>query len=147
MADNQPKKNLVTDHMPDLLPGETELGQYEVAIARCTTSGWTATIPPLKATITNYRLMLQPQTRRPYTPASIPSTYITRVSDVLLGSRAGVRVSLKTGQDLYMYISMRQGGKFTEALTIMLTSPVGSAFKHHPAQRDLRRLIQFIRQL
>lgn len=131
-----------------LLEGEHYLGEYQIAIARYTASGWTATVPPLHAAVTNYRLILQPQTRRPYEPASIPSTYITKVCDVSLGPRQGLLVGLKTGFDLYLFISWSSGEKLSTALRAMLTSPVGtSAFNHHPRQRDLRRLIHFIRQL
>jgi hypothetical protein len=127
-----------------LLPGERKLGQYQVAIARYTTpSGWSPTVPPISALVTNYRLVLQPQTRRPYTPASIPSTYITKVGEVDLGQyHHGVRICLKTGHELYLLISWSQGNAMTHSLETMLTSPVGITLKLNT--RDLNRLIRFI---
>lgn len=130
-----------------LLTGERKLGQYQVEIARRTPNGWVPTVPPLNATVTNYRLILQPQTRRPYTPASIPSTYITQVRDVQLGRRAGVRINLKTGHQLNLFISWSRGGRLTDTITTMLTLPVGDAFKNRPAVRDLKRLIATISEL
>lgn len=133
---------------PVLISGENPLGEYQVAIARYTQSGWTPTVPPLNATVTNFRLILQPQTRRPYEPASIPSTYITKVCDVTLGHRSGLMVVLKTGHQLYLFISWSNGGKLSDALHTMLTSPVGAnTFHHNLRQHDLKRLIRFISQL
>src|SRR5512143_4142032 len=114
----------VTNPPIPLLPGELQLGEYQVAVARYSQSGWTPTVPPLNAMVTNFRLILQPQTRRHYNPASIPSTYITRVCDVMLGHRSGVLVDLKTGHQLYLFISWSNGSKLSETLHTMLTTPV-----------------------
>ncbi len=130
-----------------LVQGETKLGEYQVAIVRYTSSGWVASVPPLYVIITNYRLILHPQTRRPYPPASIPSNYITKVVEVELGQRPAVQIALKTGHQLFLFISWSQGTELTETIKIMLTSPVGNTFKHDPALRDLNRLIAFIQRL
>jgi hypothetical protein len=137
----------VLDEKALLLPGEHKLGQYQVAIARYTTStGWSPTVPPLNALVTNYRLILQPQTRRPYTPASIPGPYITKVVEVNLGEHHhGLRIALKTGHQLYFLISWSQGSDMSRNLETMLTSPVGNTLKIKP--RDLNRLIRFISRL
>ena len=127
--------------------GETKLGQYQVAIVRYTASGWVPTVPPLNAIVTNYRLILHPQTRRPYPPASIPNTYITKVSDVELGQRPAVKIGLKTGHRIYLYTTWSEGENLTETMMTMLTSPIGNTYKLHPAQRDLNRLIRFISKL
>ena len=110
-----------------LLAGEYKLGKYQVEIVRHTASGWAPTVPPLNALVTNYRLILHPQTRRRYAPASIPSTAITQVSDVMLNHRQGVRILLKEGLRLYVVVSWSQGDELTSTIKIMLTSPLGSA--------------------
>lgn len=130
-----------------LLDGEHKLGQYQVEIIRHTTSGWAPTVPPLNALVTNYRLVLHPQTRRRYAPASIPSTAITQVSDVMLNHRQGVRIVLKEGLRLYIVVSWSQGDELTSTMKTMLTSPIGNAFSLSPAQEDLDRLIEFIKRL
>lgn len=130
-----------------LIQGEHTLGHFEVEIVRCGENGWVPTVPPLDALVTNYRLILQPQTRRRYEPASIPNSYITRFSELELGRRSGVGIALKTGHQLYLYVSWVQNNPFTEALKAMLTTPSGNAFKDHPAERDIQRLIQFIQQI
>jgi hypothetical protein len=127
--------------------GEIKLGQYQVHVVRYTSTGWVPTVPPLNAIVTNYRLILHPQTRRPYPPASIPNTYITNVSDVDLAQRAAVKISLRTGHRIYLYTSWTAGENLTETLTAMLTSPIGNAYELKPAQRDLNRLIRFISKL
>lgn len=127
--------------------GEKRLGLYQVQIARPLTDGWAAAVPPLNAMVTNYRLILQPQTRKPYEPASIPSTYIVKVSDVTLGHRNGVLVALKTGHQLNMYIALDQVKKFTKDLRHMLTPPMRGHFATDLAERDIQRLIEFINRM
>ncbi|NWG15063.1 MAG: hypothetical protein HXY41_00370 [Chloroflexi bacterium] len=134
--------------LPTLIPGEHLLGQYQVTIARYTLSGWTSTVPPLNAAITNFRLILQPQTRRPYAPASIPSTYIVKVCDVLLDHRPAMFISLKTGHRLYLFAWWSQGETLADALRAMLTSPIGSTSFHHQLRHaDVERIIRFISRL
>lgn len=130
-----------------LLAGEYKLGTYQVEIVRHTASGWAPTVPPLNALVTNYRLILHPQTRRRYAPASIPSTAITHVSDVMLNRRQGVRIALKEGLRLYVVVSWSQGDELTNTMKVMLTSPLGSAFTSSPDHQDLDRMIQFIKRL
>lgn len=131
-----------------LLPGETVLGEFQAQIARCSGSDWVATIPPLAATVTTYRLILRPQTRRPYQPASIPSVYVTEVVDMPLRRRMGVRVCLKTGHQLNLYAGYSLSGSLSETLRAMLTSPIGAPrFRPRLSRRSLHRLIQFIDKL
>lgn len=130
-----------------LLAGEYKLGQYQVEIVRHTASGWAPTVPPLNALVTNYRLVLHPQTRRRYAPASIPSTAITQVTDVMLNHRQGVRIALKEGLRLYVIVSWSQGDELTSTMKIMLTTPLGNAFTASPAHQDMDRLIEFIKRL
>jgi hypothetical protein len=127
--------------------GEIKLGQYQVAIVRYTTTGWVPTVPPLNAYVTNYRLILHPQTRRPYPPASIPNTYITQVSDIELAQRPAVKICLKTGHRIYLHTTWSESDNLTETMMRMLTSPIGNSFELKPAQRDLNRLIRFISKL
>ena len=72
-----------------LLKNERVLGEYQVQIARPSRSGWVGGIPPLQATITNRRLILVQQTRRPHPPASIPYTYILKVARTYGADRTG----------------------------------------------------------
>jgi len=137
----------VWDEDAILLPGENKLGQYHVAIIRRTQSGWVPTVPPLNALVTNYRMVLQPQTRRQYKPASIPSYSITHVSEVELGPYRGVRIALKTGLRLYLTVNWSQGDELSSTIKAMLITPIGKTFTLKPQQSDLSRLIQFISEL
>lgn len=130
-----------------LLRGERKLGEYQVSIARYTPSGWSATVPPLNLMVTTYRLVMQPQSRRPYPPASIPSTYVMTIEDVEFGQRRGIQIALKTGHQINMFINWNQSAQLMSQLKEMLISPVGSAFKKKPAENDINRLIRFISSL
>jgi hypothetical protein len=127
-----------------LYPGENPLGQYHVAINRRTTTGWAPTVPPLTALVTNFRLILYPQTRRRYKPASIPSTYIVQVTEMDIGHYRGFRILLREGLKLYITVSWSQDRDLGEALKTMLTVPLGNRFSRAPSIQELQRLIQYI---
>ena len=130
-----------------LLAGECKLGRYHVAILRHTSTGWVPTTPPLNMLVTNYRLLMHPQTRRQYQPAVIPSTFIIQIGKADMGYHQGVKISLKNGMRLYLTINWSEDEDLTEAVTKMLTSPLGNTFIPHPAEQDLNRLIAFISDL
>lgn len=130
-----------------LLPGECKLGRYHVAILRHSSTGWVPTTPPVNILVTNYRLVLHPQTRRKYQPAVIPSTFITQVSKAEMGYHKGVRIGLKNGMWLYLTINWSESQELTEAVKKMLVSPIGNTFIPNPAQAELNRLIEFISRL
>jgi hypothetical protein len=123
---------------------EDQLGFYQAELARLTDSGWSPTIPPLYITITNFRLILVPQTRRPYPPASIPSNYITRVWHIGDQHRDGIALALRTGHELYMFADLRNCMGLERDLKTMITTPIRHRFSHHLAQRDISRLIRFV---
>jgi hypothetical protein len=130
-----------------LLPGECKLGRYHVAILRRTSSGWVPTTPPVNMLVTNYRMLLHPQTRRQYQAAVIPSTFITQVGKAEMGYHKGVRIGLKNGMWLYLTINWSESQELTEAVKKMLVSPIGNTFIPNPAQNELNRLIEFISRL
>jgi hypothetical protein len=136
----------VWDENALLLAGESKLGRYHVAILRRTSSGWVPTTPPLNVLVTNYRVLMHPQTRRQYQPAVIPSSFITQVGKTEMGYHKGVTIGLKNGMRLYLTINWSEDEELTEAVTKMLTSPLGT-FIPHPAEQDLNKLIAFISRL
>jgi hypothetical protein len=128
-----------------LLDGELSLGQFQISIMRYTPGGWVPTVPPLQATVTNYRMVLQPQQRRRVEPASIPNTFVTRVQDVLLDGRVGVAVHLKTGHQMHFVSLGGAGESFSECVRQMLASPIGNRFEDELEARALLLLIARIR--
>lgn len=130
-----------------LKAGEKQLGQYLVQIARPTTSGWVAGIPPITATITNRRLILIPQTRKPYPPASIPGMYILKAVDTMLGQRRAVQIRLKIGYNLNLFVGWGQSDEFAGHLKTLLTPSVGTRYVHALPQKDIVRLIEQISKL
>jgi hypothetical protein len=134
---------VATSDIP-LLEGEHRFGQYQLQIARLTATGWVATVPPLTGTVTNCRLILKPQTRKPHPVASLPATYITKVSTVNLGQRNGVLIVLKVGYQLNIFVGWGQVDRFTADLTKMVTPSVRTRFIPNLPQDDLMRLIEAI---
>lgn len=129
-----------------LVEGEQKLGLYQVQIARLTASGWVATVPPLNALVSNARLILLPQTRKPYPPASLPKTYITGVIPVALSARQGVQVLLKTGYEINMYIAWSQGESFLEATRLMLMPALRARYVKSLPQQRIQHMIEAILQ-
>ncbi|MFQ3567791.1 MAG: hypothetical protein SNJ59_12420 [Aggregatilineales bacterium] len=131
-----------------LIDGERPLGTYHVRLVRFTYSGWTVTVPPLHAVVSNFRLILWPQTRRRYTPASLPRTYILGMGEVQLDERRGVLIRLRTGHQLFMIVHPSELPEFVLTLQSMLTPPVrGRIYTARPLRRDLQRIIHTIQRI
>jgi hypothetical protein len=123
--------------------GEQQLGRYQVSIARQRGDVWVATVPPLYVMATNYRLILWPQTLKPYTPASIPCTYILEVRHVDMAQRSGLMLWLKTGHRIYMLAPSTTGRSLTANIRQMVKPPKNSVFASNLARPDVLRLINF----
>jgi hypothetical protein len=131
-----------------LVQGERQLGAYEVQIARRTDSGWSPTVPPLRAVVTTERLILWPQVRRPYPPASLPRNFILSLAELDLGKRRGLMVSLKSGHRLYFYVGMSTGRRMSDALRTMIAPPLrGRFFSPKLSTTELFRLIHFVEKI
>lgn len=127
-----------------LQTGEKQLGEYLVQIARPAGSSWVASIPPITAKITNRRLILVPQTRKPYPPASIPGIHILRVSNVMLGQRRAVEMRLRIGYNLNLFVGWGQGEDFTRHLKRMLVPSLRGRYVPMLDAAELMRLIEQI---
>lgn len=127
--------------------GEHVFGHYQVQIARLTGSGWVGAVPPLNATVTNARLILKPQTRKPYPEASIPARYIVKVHIEDFGPRKGVLIGLKIGYDLNLLVGWGQTGLFHADLKRMVTPSVRMRFIPSLPESDVVRLIKAIGKL
>lgn len=146
MQSHDPHKNVFPD--PDLLiEGERLLGLYTVSIARFANSRWSPTVPPLQVAVTNRRLLLRPQVRKSYPPASIPSTFITKVRDLELDGHYALIVSLTTGHQLYIFIGKEHRIKMMDDLNAMQIPPPRFHFDHNVVSQDIQRLIEFFNKL
>jgi|GEM_PF-1385675 len=136
-------KSSDTQQLDFLVKGESVVGNYQVRLARHSDEGWCGVGPRLNAIVTNERLLLTPQTMRPYPPASIPRRYVDGVWCVGLGRRDGVRVSLNLGYQLYMLVSWGNGNKFAADLKSMV-KPKPVRLTPVLLSDDLFRLIKYI---
>lgn len=104
-----------------LSSGEHLIGHYSVEIARRVDGMWTGTVPPLYATLTDRRLILQPQTRRRYEPAIIPRRAITAIrefDEAHAGRRRhGVVLYLLHNPPISLLAAGQQGEDFIDQLT------------------------------
>jgi hypothetical protein len=131
----------------EFLRGERQHGQFQVQIARSTHTGWVASIPPLSATVTNLRLILVPQTRKPHPPASIPGLYIVKVHSMTLSQRPAVQVRLKIGYEINLFVGWGQSDEFDRQLRRLLTPPPTDRFVALLNHEDLVRMIDGINRL
>lgn len=132
----------------DLLAvGERELGQYQVQIAHLTGTGWAAAIPPLYATVTNQRLLLIPQTLKPYPPASIPGHYIAAIRQVRLNRQSGVLIRLKPGYEINLFVGWSQAIAFFYDVQTMLSPRPGQQWTPALQPGEIERVIQTLSRL
>jgi hypothetical protein len=131
----------------ELQRGEKQLGQYQVQIARSSKSGWVASIPPLAATVTNLRLILVPQTRKPHPPASIPGLYIVKIHSLVLSQRPAVLIRLRMGYDLNLFVGWGQSDDFARHLRALLIPPPPRGFLPILPEEDIVRMIEGISRL
>lgn len=99
-------RQAITVHTAEhfLVEGESFIDDYNVEIARWSNSHWSSTIPPLYAILTNFRIILQPHTRKHYDPAIIPTSYVYNVTELNAG-RHGIMLHLRTGHRIGMFVS------------------------------------------
>lgn len=128
---------------------EREVGHYQGQIMRHSGGQWSVTIPPLQVVTTNYRLILWPQTRKPYQPASIPCTYIASICEIELGRRFGYRIKLKSGHCLHLVIPGGNGEHMLEDIRRMGKLPDGwrHLFSERLTQADVDRLITYVKRI
>lgn len=149
----------VIDIQSLLLENEQFIGNFSVEIARWNGGRWTATVPPLYATLTNTRLFLHPQTRRRYEPAIIPRRYIRRVAELDDPYRRGIVIYLREGTPLSIFAAGLQGETFINHLfeshpitrtihaTLPDVAPCPVKFDNQVEVDRLRRLIDRLQQL
>lgn len=130
------------------IEGERKLGFYQIEIARKTDSGWSPTIPALYALVSNYRLILSPQSRKHHDPASIPGNYITQIETVDMGRKRGIVLDLKTGDRINMFVFGRDGNEhFLEDVRAMKSPKPKFHYDDRVARQDIERLVSFLNQL
>lgn len=128
----------------EFVPGESQLGQYQLQIARLSSTGWSTTVPPLQAIVTNCRLILKPQTLKPYPPASIPQTYVISLRHRTFDRYPGVQVMLKGGYELNVVVGWSQTDLFVMHLRRMLIPASSIDWVPKLSENTLHRLIDFI---
>ena len=128
-----------------LVTGEHILGEYQVTVARKRHGEWSTTVPSLLVSATNYRLILRPQTLKPYPPASIPCTYLVEARPVELGHHKGLLLRLKTRHRMYLVTGFDQEKTLRGNIRSMVRPPRDNPlFTSNVAQHDILRLIRFL---
>lgn len=126
------------------LIGENEkvIGRYNVEIARYSAGRYVSTIPPILVTITDSRVILQPQTRKRYNPAIIPAGYIVNVQRVK-ADRGMVSITLKNDYRINLFVSFMYLQHFINHLRGIAELPPAKDFVLPLNMEQLSRLIQF----
>lgn len=140
-------KHSMIPEAQQFVEGERLLGRYTIAIARYNNARWSSTIPTLHVTVTNRRMFMRPQTRKAYTPASIPSNYITKFRAVELDERNAIMIALSTGHQIYMYITKEEATRMLDDLSTMKAPPTKIRFDETIVEQDIQRIIDFITRL
>lgn len=130
--------------------GESILGRYNVEVARWAIDkkDWVPTMPPLYATLTPTKLVLQTQTRKKRTPAQIPIKSIKHVvSATDTYKRRVVILHLKNDYVISLYTPRKHVGKDFLAHLRLVVMPSPVVFQPKPESINLQRIIHFVQKL
>ncbi len=107
-----------------LRQNETELGCHNVQVATFQGFSWCPSGPPLRAIITDTRLILIPR-KAPdnCNPAIIPARCIRWYIPMLLGKKPGLMLQLKSGERIHLLVSWGQGNKITRDIKQLMLPP------------------------
>ncbi|MGB1285979.1 MAG: hypothetical protein ACPG7F_05560 [Aggregatilineales bacterium] len=123
--------------------GEYRVGRYTVVILRRSGDNWYPAMMHLDAVITNYRLMLRPF-RKKYEPATLPSSYISRIEISKRGMHHCVSLQLATEHELNLMLSTGHIEDLASDLRLMkIPRRSHYDFDDSIARRDIQRLISF----
>lgn len=123
-----------------LLDDEQIQGNYNIEIARWSNGRFTTTVPALYATITDMRMVLVPQTRKRYEPASIHGSIIANI-EPLDSVRPGICLRLTTGQCITMFLPVVAPDTFKQQLNALTKSD--KTYNVPLSLTGLQRLIAF----
>jgi hypothetical protein len=126
-----------------LVEGETVAGRYQVEVARWMGEKWVPTMPSLYMLITDQRIILQPQTRKKYEPASIPGRYIRSVES-LKTTRQGITLTLKNDQRIHLFVPTTHSHIVIEHIRAIATLPVSRTYHLPLTLNHLQKLISFV---
>lgn len=125
-----------------LLKDEAVKGRYQVEIARWAKDRFVSTVPALYATMTDQRLILQPQTRKRYEPAIIPGRFIADARP-LKSERRGVAIKLKSDYKINLFVSGGSNLQLIDQLREMAALPPNREFNLPINSDGLQKLIEF----
>jgi hypothetical protein len=129
-----------------LTEGETVSGRYQAEIARWSNDIWVPTVPALFMIVTNQRIILQPQTRKQYDPASIPGRYIRSV-EYLKSQRKGFTLTLKNDQRIHLFVNWGNNHHIMDDLRAIAALPPGRTYHLPLTMNHLQKLIVFVETL
>lgn len=126
--------------------GENLLGRYHVEINRRSGDRWVSTVPPLYALTTDRRMVLQPQTRKKYEPASLPGGAIKDVN-IVKARRSLACVTLKNDYRITLTISWGNISEFIDQIRMIAELPPQREYDAPLSSENLNRLIEFLESL
>jgi hypothetical protein len=129
-----------------LEPHEHVIERFNAQIMRRTDGRWVHTVPAIYVLLTDLRLILQPQTRKRYPPAIIPLRYIRMVKRLRAASY-GFSLHLKSGPTIYLFASWNSQTDLIELLQVLAEVPYARDYEAPLAVPEIRRLIEFVRDI
>ncbi len=127
-------------------PHERVIERFNAQIMRKNGGRWQHTVPAIYVLLTDLRLILQPQTRKRYEPASIPLRYIRMVKRLKSGSY-GFSLHLKSGPTIYLFASWTSQIDLIELLQELAEVPYAREYEAPLALPEIQKLIDYVRDL
>lgn len=127
--------------------GEEVVQRFNVEIARLTPTGqWATTIPPIYLTLTDRRIIMIPQTRKRYPPATITGKSIKHVQP-LKAHRHGTIIILKNNFRISLFINGNANDVFMELIRELAGLPPARPYDIPISIEKLKKLVDFFEHL
>jgi hypothetical protein len=129
-----------------LTPDERIMGRYNAEFASKSGERYIPLLMPLLLLVTNRRVILQPQKRKHYEPASIPGRFISDVQEITL-PRQGVAITLQDGRVLNLFVGWGRDNDLISSLRIIASLPPTRDYNMPLSFDHLQKLIDYMESI
>jgi hypothetical protein len=122
------------------------MGRYNAEVAHWSAGRWVPLVMPLMMLVTNRRLILQPQKRKHYEPASIPGRYIRDVVEITT-PKQGITLTLQDGRRISLFVGWGRDNDLMSAIRIIAALPPERTYNMPLSFDHLQKLIDYVESM
>jgi hypothetical protein len=126
-----------------LITGEMIMGRYNAEVAHRSGDRYVPLVMPLMMLVTNRRVVLQPQKRKRYEPASIPGRYIRSVDEIKT-PKQGITLTLRDGRTISLFVGWGRDNDLISVIRIIAALPPSRSYNMPLSVDHLHKLIDYM---